>query len=239
MQREDGIQIKRTKGTPQGGVISPLLANLFLHYAFNEWMRINYPSIPFERYADDIVAHCTTEAQASLLQKTIAERLEAYKLTLHLEKTKIVYCKDENRQGNYPNCQFDFLGYTFKARRAKNKQGKLFACFLPAVSRESAKKVRRIMKSWSLPRYTSVTLEEVAKLINPVVRGWIGYYTKYHKSQATPMFRYLNRLLMRWMKRKNKRLRRSARQAWYALEQTALKQSTLFAHWEIGIHPAA
>lgn len=237
IQKEDGTQIERTKGTPQGGVISPLLANLFLHYAFDLWMRRKYPQVPFERYADDILVHCQAEAQADLLWKAIAERLKACKLSLHPQKTKIVYCKEAGRQLEYSNCQFDFLGYTFRTRVARNRRGERFAGFLPAISNESAKKIRRVMKGWNLPKHTPISIEELAERINPALRGWIGYYTKYHKSQADRTFNYLNCLLVRWMKRKHKRLRRSSHQAWLCLKQTASKQKTLFAHWEIGIYP--
>lgn len=239
MQKEDGTQIERTKGTPQGGVISPLFANLFLHYAFDEWMRRNYPQVPFERYADDIVVHCATEVQASLLWEAIAKRLENCKLTLHPQKTKMVYCRDANRQLDYSNCRFDFLGYTFRTRITRGKKGKYFVCFLPAMSNESAKKIRRVMKGWNLPKRTPISIEELAKLINPALRGWIGYYTKYRQSQVAPTLLYLNDLLIRWMKRKYKNLRDSPHQAWSRLRQVALKQPVLFAHWEFGIHPAA
>jgi RNA-directed DNA polymerase len=134
-QLEDGTLVERSKGTPQGGVISPLLANIFLHLAFDMWMRKEHPDMPFERYADDIVAHCKTEEQARALKQSIERRLAQCKLEAHPEKTKIAYCKDDDRRGRYPNEKFDFLGYTFRPRRSKNRWGKYFysGAFSPCV----------------------------------------------------------------------------------------------------------
>ena len=142
VQEEDGQLVPREKGTPQGGVISPLLANLFLHYAFDRWMAKQYPQMPFERYADDAIVHCRTEAEAQEVRAAIAARLQECGLELHPEKTKIVYCKDDDRRRTYPNEKFDFLGYTFRPRRSKNRQGKFFINFSPAVSDKAVKAIR-------------------------------------------------------------------------------------------------
>jgi RNA-directed DNA polymerase len=139
-QEEDGRLVPREKGTPQGGVISPLLANLFLHYALDRWLAVNYPQVPFERYADDAIVHCRTEGQAQEMRKAIAERLRSCGLELHPEKTKIVYCKDDSRKGTYSNESFDFLSYTFRPRKARNRKGKFFINFSPAVSEHSVQR---------------------------------------------------------------------------------------------------
>ena len=237
-QCEDGTLISRDKGTPQGGVASPLLANLFLHYALDAWMKKNYPNIPFERFADDAVFHCKTEAEAEALKKAIEKRLACCKLELHPEKTKIVYCKDEDRRGDYPNRKFDFLGYTFQARRSKNRWGKYFVNFSPAVSNKAAKSMRQTMRRWRLHERSDKELDDLSRMFNPILRGWINYYGKYYKSALYPTFRHLNRTLNRWARRKYKRLRIHQRRAEYWLGEIAVRDSRLFAHWQMGIRPA-
>ena len=160
VQAEDGTLVSREKGSPQGSVISPLLANLFLHYAFDEWMRRNYDNIPFERYADDILVHCKSEKQARWIKAVIEERLKQCGLELHPEKTKIVYCKDSFRKGDYPSKRFDFLGYTFRSRLAKDRYGKFFVSFLPAVSNEAAKSMRRTISGWRIHRMTDKSIKD-------------------------------------------------------------------------------
>jgi RNA-directed DNA polymerase len=182
----DGKLQERHKGTPQGGVISPLLANLFLHYAFDEWMKRNYPENPFERYADDSVVHCRTEAEAKTVWKAIENRLADCGLKLHPEKTKIVYCKDDDRQGTSPQEKFDFLGYTFRARRSKNRYGKHFINFSPAVSNKAAKKMRQTMRKWKLHLRSDKEIDDIARMFNPYIQGWINYYGKYYKSALYP-----------------------------------------------------
>jgi len=239
VQRPDGTLVQREKGVPQGGVISPLLANLFLHYAFDEWMKRNFPRIPFERYADDAIVHCRSEKQAQWLKEAIGNRLAECKLELHPEKTKIVYCKDDDRQGNYPNEKFDFLGYTFRPRRSKNRWGKYFVNFTPAVSDKAAREMRRTMRSWSLHLRSDKTLEDLSRMFNPILRGWINYYGQYYKSALYPTFRVLDRTLVRWATRKYKRLRNHRRRATYWLGRIACREPKMFAHWQMGLRPAA
>lgn len=238
-QKEDGTIVARTCGTPQGGVISPLLANLFLHYAFDEWMRKNFPGIPFERYADDAIAHCKTEKQAMILKEKIAERLRQCKLELHPEKTKIVYCKDEDRAGDYPHVKFDFLGYTFRTRSSKNKYGKVFDNFTPAVSDKALNAIKEEIRSWKLPLRSDKTLEDLARMFNPKVQGWINYYGKFYKSELGYTLRILNVKLNKWATRKYKRLRRHRRRAECWLGRIAKKEPTLFAHWKMGMLPTS
>jgi group II intron reverse transcriptase/maturase len=192
------------KGSPQGSVISPLLANLFLHYAFDEWMRRNYGSIPFERYADDILVHCKSERQARWIKSVIEKRLKQCRLELNPEKTKIVYCKDAFRQGNYPNEKFDFLGYTFRPRGSKDRYGRFSVNFLPAVSDEAAKSMRRTIRSWRIHRMTDKSIEDLAHIFNPVIRGWINYYGQFYKSALYPILKQLNHALQLWAMRKYK-----------------------------------
>lgn len=234
---EDGTCVDRDKGTPQGGVASPLLSNLFLHYAFDEWMRKNYPSIPFERYADDIIVHCSSEKQAKWLRMLIEERLSQCKLELHPEKTKIVYCKDDRRRNSYPSETFTFLGYSFYPRQVKSQAGHFFAGFGPAVSNKAAQKMRRAMRSWRFHLCSDKSLNDLARICNAILRGWINYYGQYYKSALYRIFNVLNRILIRWAMRKYKRFKFHQLRATHWLRRIACQQSWLFAHWEQGFRP--
>jgi len=238
VQQLDGSLAKRSKGTPQGGVISPLLANLYLHYAMDEWMRIKYPNAPFARYADDSVVHCRTEKEAKEILLSLKERLLQCGLELHPEKTKIVYCKDDDRRGDYPVTKFDFLGYTFRNRRSKNRWGKYFVNFSPAVSNSAKKSIRQEMRSWKVHLRSDKSLEDISHMFNPILRGWINYYGKYYKTELYCVFRHFNRTLTRWAMRKYKKLRGRKRRAEYRLGKIAMKQPNLFYHWQIGLKPA-
>jgi RNA-directed DNA polymerase len=239
-QSRDGILMARAKGTPQGGVASPLLANIFLHLAFDDWMGKTHPEVPFERYADDVIAHCASEEQAQAVKRSIEARLRRCKLELHPEKTKIVYCKDDDRRGSYPNEKFDFLGYTFRARRSKNRWGKYFINFSPAVSNQAATKMRREMRRWRLHLRSDKALDDLAHMWNPVLRGWINYYGRFYKSALHPVFHHLNRTLTRWASRKYKRLRGHQRRAEYWLGGVARREPRMFAHWHLlGLRPTA
>lgn len=237
-QTAEGELISREKGTPQGGVVSPVLANLFLHYAFDVWMRSNYPQTPFERYADDMIVHCRTEAEATALREAIGERLEQCRLEMHPGKTKIVYCKDTHRTGKYENESFDFLGYTFRPRLAKGR-GKYFVTFTPAVSKKAAKRIRQTIRSWGLQRRSDRSLEDLARQINPVVRGWINYYGRFRRSELHLVLRSLDPILIRWAARKYKRYRTKRRKAIGWLSRVARRSPALFAHWKYGVCPVA
>jgi RNA-directed DNA polymerase len=239
VQQPDGTLVRREKGVPQGGVLSPLLANLFLHYAFDEWMVRNYPTIPFERYADDAIAHCKSEAQAQMIKCAIERRFADCGMELHPEKTKIVYCKDDDRRGNYPNEKFDFLGFTFRARRSKNREGKYFVNFSPAVSKDAATRIRHEMRRWQVHLRSDKSLEDISRMFDPVLRGWITYYSSYYKSALYPVLRHFNRTLVRWATRKYKRFRRHRQRAERWLERIATKEPNLFTHWRMGVKPMA
>lgn len=236
---QDGTMLKRDKGTPQGGVISPLLANLFLHYAFDKWMTRNFPRSLFERYADDIVVHCKTKKEALKIKLAVEKRLAECKLTLHSEKTKIVYCKGSQRRREYPDIQFDFLGYTFRPRKSRNRWGEYFVNFSPAISNKEAKRIRQTMRSWRIPSYyNSKTLPDIALKVNPVLRGWTNYYGRFYKVRLVSTLRHFNRILVKWAMCKHKRLYRRQRRSVEWLRKIAGKEPTLFAHWQIGVIPS-
>jgi RNA-directed DNA polymerase len=237
-QFEDGSLVSRDKGSPQGSVISPLLSNLFLHYAFDEWMRRNYSSIPFERYADDILVHCKSEGQARWIKSAIEKRLRQCRLRLHPQKTKIVYCKDSSRKDNYPKEKFDFLGYTFRPRLSKNRRGEFFVNFSPAVSDEAGKSMRRVVRGWRIHRMSDKSIEDLSRIINSVLRGWINYYGRFYKSALYPIFDQLNCALKHWAMRKYKKLRGRQRRARYWLGRIARREPNLFVHWRY-VRPAA
>jgi len=228
MQKEDGSIEERSKGTPQGGVISPILANIFLHHAFDEWMKRKYPSIPFERYADDIICHCKSLKQALMLKGMIERRLAEYKLELNPEKTRIAYCKSSGRKGDYPQVTFDFLGYTFRPRKTKNKSGEIFQGFNPGVSKNAATRMRERIRKWNLHLITSQNLDYLAKMINPTVRGWFNYYGKYFKSELWSIINHLNARLIKWIMKK---YRKSNKKAVEHLNRARRKVPELFFHW--------
>ena len=222
VQHPDGTREERTKGTPQGGVVSPLLANLFLHYAFDRWMQRTFPSLRFERYADDAIVHCRSEQQARVVVEAIRGRFVQCGLQLHPTKTRIVYCKDDDRPGQYEHVTFDFRGYTFQPRRAKNRRGEFFVGFLPAISTKAAKAIRRTIREWRMASTrNNQRLEDLARLTNPAVRGWMHYYGHYYRSQCVQILRHLNVALAAWARRKYKRLRRRPRASMHWLRRIA------------------
>ena len=233
VEMPDGRREARGKGTPQGGVASPLLANLFLHYAFDAWMRREFPNIQFERYADDIVCHCRSKAQADYLKSALQRRLAECELELHPEKTKVVYCKDGNRNGTHPVTTFDFLGHTFRPRRSKNWKGEHFVSFSPAVSGKAAKAIRREVRGWKLPCRSDKSLTDLARMFNAAIRGWVNYYGAYYKSALYPTLRHIDRKLVKWATRKYKRLRGHRRLAAHWLRRIARRDGELFAHWRL------
>ena len=186
VQMEDGSVVARTARTPQGGVISPLLANLFLHYAFDMWMARTYPHIPFERYADDAICHCRSAEEAQALWKALVDRFAVCKLVLHPEKTKIVYCKDVNRRGDHPNQAVDFLGFTFRARKTVWHGHRYVHGFRPAVSPKALKAISRTIRGWALHHRSDKSLQDLAAIYNPCIRGWINYYGQFYRKQLRP-----------------------------------------------------
>jgi RNA-directed DNA polymerase len=236
-QKSNGERIEREKGVPQGSVIGPLLANLYLHYAFDEWMRRTHPDIPFERYADDCICHCRTFEEASALRISIDERFTACKLELHPEKTKIVYCKRSGKKEKHDQIQFDFLGFTFRPRLAKSKKTGYFVSFLPAISNKALKRIGQVIRGWNLHLWTSVDLEFIAKVINPKLQGWLNYYGKFYKTAMYPVLKRLNQRLARWFMQKFKKLRFHKRRAWNRLGEYASQHPELFAHWCFGLRP--
>jgi RNA-directed DNA polymerase len=237
MQQPDGTLVARDRGTPQGSAISPLLANLFMHYAFDAWMARTYPDLTFERYCDDAVVHCRSEAQAHRVRAAIADRLAQVGLELHPDKTRVVYCQDVDRRGEHEVTAFTFLGYTFRPRLARNKYGKHFVSFLPAVSRDAVTTMSRKIRSWHIARRSDKSLTDLARMFNSVVQGWINYFGRFYKSMLYPLFKRLNRALVRWACRKYKRLKRRERRATRWLAEIARRDPGLFAHWRLGVRP--
>jgi len=235
VQEADGQLVPRAQGTPPGGVSSPLLANLFLHYALDRWMAQQYPQVPFERYADDAIGHCRTEREAQEVRAAIAARWKECGLELHPEKTKVVYCKDDDRRRTYPNEKFDFLGYTFRPRRSKNRFGKYFIHFSPAVSDKAVKAIRVEMRSWELHLRSDKRIEDLSRMFNPKIRGWLPYYGRYYGSALYPPMRQLDRSLARWAERKYQKLRGHLRRAGHWVARISRRDPKLFAHWQMGV----
>lgn len=236
MQMEDGELKERVMGTPQGGVISPVLANLFLHYVFDKWLQKHYPKTPWCRYADDGLVHCRSEAEAEHMLEVLKQRFEACGLELHPVKTKIVHCKDGSRKGNAEHISFDFLGYTFKRRLCKNtKRNSMFISFTPAVSKSALKSMRLKIRQLRVRMKTELSIAQIAKWLNPMINGWINYYGRYCRSALYGMCRHLNKALVRWARRKFKPLRRHKMRASKFLEGIAKQCPHLFAHWRRGM----
>ncbi len=237
LQLADGTLTMRDRGTPQGSAISPLLANMFLHYAFDSWLAREHPYVSFERYADDAVVHCASKAQALHVLKAIEERMAQVGLELHPDKTRIVYCKDADRAGSYEHEQFDFLGYTFRPRLSKSRHGHFFVNFSPAVGTNAKKSIGVEIRSWRINRRSDKTLGDLARMFNPIVQGWINYYGRFYRSMLYPILKRINDYLVRWAMQKYKQLHRRADRARAWLRTVAKRSSRLFAHWRLGIVP--
>lgn len=234
VQLLNGERVQRTLGTPQGGVISPLLANMFLHFVFDQWMRIKFPCVHFERYADDIVIHCRSLKQLELVRSRIWDRFKQCGLELCNEKTKIVYCKDSNRIEQFPEQNFDFLGFTFRPRSCRDSAGSFFVSFSPAVSQKSLKAMRsRIKENPLIKGCFSLNIEELACNINPIIRGWINYYGKFGRSSMKAIYWYINDKLTKWVQRKYKNLCRRKKRAGQWLRNLCKQHPDMFAHWQV------
>ena len=233
MQQEGGILVERIRGTPQGGVVSPILANLFMHYVFDLWITRGYPDLRWCRYADDGLVHCRTEREALRLREALADRLAECGLELHPTKTKIVYCKDYRRRGKNETVSFGFLGYGFRPRSVKGPSQKMFCGYTPAVSKSALSSMRDAIRSLRIRKRTEVTLDDLSREINPMVRGWIAYYGRYTRSALYALARYINQTLAVWMKRKYKRFHRRLGRARDFLAKIARENRRLFVHWQI------
>lgn len=236
MQMPDGTLQEKTRGVMQGGVISPVLSNLFLHYVFDVWMKKHHPNTPWCRYADDGLAHCETEEEAKQLLAELTDRFKECGLELHPNKTKIVYCKDGSRRKDYPNKSFDFLGYTFRARPCKNtKRDSMFMNFTPAVSKQALKSMRANTRKYDLRNRTDLSLSDIARWYNPILQGWLNYYGKYSRSSLYPVLRHFNKTLVAWAMRKYKPFRKRKTKASIFMERISREQPHLFAHWRAGM----
>jgi RNA-directed DNA polymerase len=237
LAKADGTMLPRDRGTPQGSAISPVLANLYLHYAFDVWLAREFPQVAFERYCDDAVIHCGSQEQAQQVRDALAARLAQVGLELHPDKTRIVYCKDANRQGSYEHTSFTFLGYTFRPRLAISRAGRHFVSFLPAASKEAIKAMGKKVRSWQLANRSDKSLTDLARMFNSIVQGWINYYGRFYRSGLYPLLRRINDYLVRWACRKYKRLRRRKKRARELLAGAARRYPNLFAHWRFGLKP--
>lgn len=240
LQKEDGTLVPRTCGTPQGGVISPLLANLFLHYAFDNWFVKRFPKLKFERYADDCVIHAKTKREATFVQHCVRERLAECRLELNLQKTKIVYCLDTFRGKTnfrenleHPHAEFNFLGFTFRRRSCRNsKTGEMFDGFTPAISQEARREIQRTIRTWDLDRKTTMTIQDISRKYNPILRGWFNYYGAFSIHALKPINHQMNGNLLRWTQRKYKRFRRQKGAAYLWLKGISHDSPQLLANWQ-------
>ena len=230
LQLPDGTLQQRDRGTPQGSAVSPVLANLFMHYAFDKWMAREFPGCPYERYADDAVVHCVTKAQADQVLAAIAQRMEEVGLRLHPDKTRIVYCQDGKRRGDHEHTSFTFLGYAFRARKARSKDGRYFTSFLPAMSPDALKAKGDRLRELRVHRRTDLTLAGLARWLNPIVTGWMTYYGRFYRSAMEPLLQRVSYYVRRWAAKKYIRLRALKRfRAWW--EGLIDRQPGLFAQW--------
>ena len=236
MQMPNGEQVERGLGTPQGGVISPVLSNLFLHYVFDKWLQKHYSKTQWCRYADDGLVHCHSEAEAIHMLKVLKQRFQDCGLELHPEKTKIVYCKDGKRKGQYENTSFDFLGYTFRRRVCKERErNRMFVSFNPAVSKVSLKAMRLKIRKLRVRKRTEMSIEQLAQWLNPMINGWFNYYGRYYRSALYRLSHHVNKALVRWARCKFKPLRRHKTRAMKFLEGISKQNPYLFAHWRAGM----
>jgi len=237
LRQQDGSLVARHKGTPQGAVVSPLLANLFLHYTFDAWIRRAIPGIPFCRYADDGLLHCRSRYQAQYVMRCISERFRQCGLEIHPDKSSIVYCKDVNRTEDYSRISFDFLGYTFRPRQCVNPNGQVHVNFLPAISRDSMKEINRRIRGWHIQLRSDKTLLDFSRILNPILRGWHAYYGRFYPSALGQIWNNFNEYLARWVRRKYKRFFRHKRRARRYLARLARAHPDLFIHWRLGVFP--
>ena len=238
VETEDGTRLPRDRGTPQGGVASPLLANIFLHHVFDTWMTRIYPGCLFERYADDIVIHCRSHEEAQQVKSAVEERLRQCKLEAHPEKTRLIYCRDSNRKQDQTHIQFDFLGYGFKPRRARNnRDGRYFVSFVPAIGRKAMKAIARAARGWGIHADSEKELDDFSRMYDRYIRGWVNYYGRYYPSALHRAFDCINRRLVRWAMKKYKRFRGHQRCATQWLRRVARERPELFTHWRLGIVP--
>lgn len=239
MQDKEGNIVARTSGVPQGGVVSPILSNLFMHYAFDIWVRRNLPHVPFCRFADDGILHCKSHSQAEYILQVIGKRFQECGLAIHPEKSGIIYCKDQNRPEQFERVSFDFLGYTFRPRRCVDKHGTVHPNFLPAISNSSKKCIVQEIRSWHIQLKNDKTLHDISQMYKAELQGWMNYYGKFYPSAMTHIWRHLNWYLVQWVRRKYKKLAGHKKRARAHLNRLAHLHPNLFIHWKLGVFPGS
>ncbi len=239
LQNSDGSHTRRDKGTPQGGVVSPLLANLFLHYAFDAWVKREMPDILFCRYADDGVLHCRSQREAEYVLERVTQRFRECHLDIHPDKSGIIYCKDKNRKARFKRISFDFLGYTFRPRRCVNKQGLIHPNFLPAISQTSKKAINQEIRGWHIQIKNDKSLLDLSKMFNRILKGWFNYYGRFYPTGMRGIWRSVNKYLMQWVRRKYKRFSWHKTRAFNYVNKLARLNPHLFIHWQLGIFPGS
>ena len=239
LQNRDGSHTRRDKGTPQGGVVSPLLANLFLHYAFDAWVKREMPDILFCRYADDGVLHCRSQREAEYVLERVTQRFRECHLDIHPDKSGIIYCKDKNRKARFKRISFDFLGYTFRPRRCVNKQGLIHPNFLPAISQTSKKAINQEIRGWHIQIKNDKSLLDLSKMFNRILKGWFNYYGRFYPTGMRGIWRSVNKYLMQWVRRKYKRFSWHKTRAFNYVNKLARLNPHLFIHWQLGIFPGS
>jgi RNA-directed DNA polymerase len=238
VQHQDGSRVVPVQGTPQGSAISPLLSNLFLHYALDSWLARSFPVVQFERYCDDVVLHCFSQRQAKYIRHVVEERLLEFGLRCHPGKTRIVYCKQHGREEKYPVTDFTFLGFDFRRAPVRRRDGVLMCGFVPLVGKAALKSMARVIRQWRLGRRTSLSFRGLAAVINPIVSGWINYYGRFYKSKLMHFLeQQINPFLAKWAMRKYKRLRRAKGKTRRKLAEIASAFPEMFAHWKHGAMP--
>ena len=236
MQMPDGTLIDKTRGTMQGGVVSPVLSNLFLHYVFDVWIGKHHPGKTWCRYADDGLIHFRSEEEAQAMLVSLKERFSMCELELHPDKTKIVYCKDENRKNQHPTTQFTFLGYDFRSRSTLNNKTKsVFQSFSPAVSKSSSKSMREHIRSLGIRNRSDLSLQEIANKCNPILSGWIAYYGCYNRTALNSVMLHFNKTLMAWAMHKYKKLKRRRTKASLFVKKIQKENPLMFSHWKAGL----
>src|SRR5205814_9163566 len=194
----------------------------------------NTPTSSSNDMPTPLTCHCRSEAQALELRQALEKRVADCKLQLHPQKTKVVYCKDANRPGHYPEQSFDFLGYTFRPSVASNHHGQRFVAFIPAVGKPAGKTMRLSVRRRRVHRRNDLELAQIAAWVRPVLTGWVRYFGRFYPSKLQEELRTIDAFIVRWAIRKYKRFRGHTMAIWDWLRSLQRRDPHLFAHWSLG-----